>query len=271
MPELLPHPQKRLSAGRDKRSVRSGVEAIDQRHSSAPPVITEWETDTRGQNHYQSPSWYSYVGEGPASSHGENWLQFYHPDDRAKLLREWYRALAGNGAYPYDIEVRIRRHDGVFHWFRVTARPIRDVRGLVTRWRGICAEIKDRPGVRGAPRVAPRRRVLIVDDNRESADSMALVVKTIGHDAAVAYDGHAGLALARKFGPDLAFLDLAMPGLDGYQLARALRAEFPALRMIAVSGFGQEADRARSRDCGFDLHFVKPIDPEFIESLLGRR
>ncbi|MFL6655051.1 MAG: PAS domain-containing protein, partial [Sulfurifustis sp.] len=94
-------------------------------------------------NHYQSPSWYRYVGEGPDSSFGEDWLRFYHPDDRDYLQREWRKSLASEGAYPYDIEVRIRRHDGEYRWFRVQGAPVKSSDGRVVKWTGTCTDIHD--------------------------------------------------------------------------------------------------------------------------------
>ncbi|MFL6652391.1 MAG: ATP-binding protein [Sulfurifustaceae bacterium] len=107
------------------------------------PFQTTWETDFRGMNHYQSPSWYRYVGEGPDSSFGEDWLRFYHPDDRDYLQREWRKSLASEGAYPYDIEVRIRRHDGEYRWFRVQGAPVKSSDGRVVKWTGTCTDIHD--------------------------------------------------------------------------------------------------------------------------------
>lgn len=107
------------------------------------PFQTVWETDYRGMNHYQSPSWYRYVGEGPGSSFGEDWLRFYHPEDREYVKTEWQKSLVSEGAHPYDIEVRIRRHDGEFRWFRVQGAPQRGPDGRVVKWTGTCTDIHD--------------------------------------------------------------------------------------------------------------------------------
>ncbi|HYD96534.1 MAG TPA: ATP-binding protein [Noviherbaspirillum sp.] len=108
------------------------------------PLQTIWETDCRGMSHYQSGSWYRYVGEGVGSSFGEDWLRFYHPDDRGYLKREWQKSLASGGAHPYDIEVRIRRHDGAYRWFRVRGVPQKSSDGQIVKWTGTCTDIHDR-------------------------------------------------------------------------------------------------------------------------------
>lgn len=112
--------------------------------SGEGPFQTVWETDSRGMNHYQSPSWYRYVGEGVGSSFGEDWLRFYHPEDRERLQTEWQQSLAAGGAHPYDIKVRIRRYDGVYRWFRVQGAPIKTRDGQVVKWTGTCTDIHDR-------------------------------------------------------------------------------------------------------------------------------
>jgi CheY-like chemotaxis protein/two-component sensor histidine kinase len=118
-----------------------------------------------------------------------------------------------------------------------------------------------------------RRRVLVVDDNRDAADSLTMLLRSKGHDVRVAYDGPAALAAAGAFGPDLVLLDLGMPGMDGYEVARRLRGmpAFAGRVIAALTGWGQEADRRRTREAGFDHHLVKPVDPAELETLLARR
>jgi CheY-like chemotaxis protein len=114
-------------------------------------------------------------------------------------------------------------------------------------------------------------RVLVVDDNRDVADTTATILRLSGCDTHVAYDGHTGLEAVERLNPDAILLDIGLPGLDGYQVAERLRAQ-PAHRrtlVVAVSGYGQEEDRARSKAAGFDYHVVKPIDPVVITGLLG--
>ncbi len=114
-----------------------------------------------------------------------------------------------------------------------------------------------------------RRRVLVVDDQESLADTLALLLETLGQEARVAYNGVSALEMAKSFRPDVVFSDLAMPGMDGFQLARELRkASGNKATMVAVTGFGQEQDRQRVRDAGFDFHLVKPTTVEDIRQIL---
>ncbi len=113
-------------------------------------------------------------------------------------------------------------------------------------------------------------RVLLVDDNRDFAESLATVLQFNGHDVRLAFDGPSAIELARDFRPEIAFLDLGLPGINGFDLARALRAD-PATRhatLIALTGWGQEKDRERTQEAGFDMHFVKPIEPQSIAQIV---
>ena len=115
------------------------------------------------------------------------------------------------------------------------------------------------------------QRVLVVDDNRDSADSLVTAFAVLGHEAVAAYGGREALARIDDTKPSLIVLDLSMPEMDGYALARAIRAlpAFAAVPMVALSGFGSEADRAKSRDAGFDRHMLKPFDLADLEAMVG--
>ncbi|HEX6723592.1 MAG TPA: ATP-binding protein [Burkholderiaceae bacterium] len=118
------------------------------------------------------------------------------------------------------------------------------------------------------------RRVLVVDDNQDAADSMAGLLELNGHHVAVAYDGPASVEAACADEYDLVLLDIGLPGLDGYQVARRIR-ELCAqttrrTKIVALTGWGQSEDRRRSRESGFDDHLVKPIDPQALIGLLAR-
>ena len=122
------------------------------------------------------------------------------------------------------------------------------------------------------PHPAHRRRVLIVDDNVDAAETLQMVVSQMGHDAHAAHDGPAALDAARARRPDVVLLDISMPGMDGLEVARALRSE-PSLRqtrVVALTGFGQQEDRRRSEAAGFDAHLVKPVSPEELRRVLER-
>jgi PAS domain S-box-containing protein len=116
----------------------------------------------------------------------------------------------------------------------------------------------------------PRRRILVVDDNRDAAQALKLLLETDGHEVRVAADGAGGLALARQYKPDVALLDIGLPSMDGYELARRMREE-PALEgmlLIAVTGYGQMHDRARASASGFNHHLVKPVEFSALQRLL---
>jgi PAS domain S-box-containing protein len=115
----------------------------------------------------------------------------------------------------------------------------------------------------------PRRRVLVVDDNVDAADSLALLLKLSGQETRVAYDGPTALLVAEAFRPQLVLLDIGMPGMDGYEVARRLREQGRKVPLVAVTGWGQEEDRRRSREAGFDHHLVKPVDPSALQQLLA--
>ncbi len=119
---------------------------------------------------------------------------------------------------------------------------------------------------------AARLRVAVVDDNHDTANLLAVSLKRWGHDVVVAHDGHAALELVREHRPDVAVLDIGLPGIDGYELARRLRGEASLDRcmLIAVSGYGQDADRQRAIDAGFDHHLLKPVEPAALMQLLAR-
>ena len=114
-------------------------------------------------------------------------------------------------------------------------------------------------------------RVLIVDDNDDSAASMAMLLQIYGHDARVANDGERCLEIAREFEPQVVMLDIGLPGMDGYEVARRLR-ELPQTRdalLIALTGYGRAEDRKRALEVGFNHHLVKPVDPNEIAALIA--
>jgi PAS domain S-box-containing protein len=115
------------------------------------------------------------------------------------------------------------------------------------------------------------RRVLVVDDNRDSADSMALVLGATGYDVRTAHDGPAALAIAAEYHPECVLLDIGLPGMNGYAVAQRLRAlpGCASATLIAMTGYGQEDDRRRSREAGFDHHLVKPVDFDVLTGLLN--
>ncbi|HSE38324.1 MAG TPA: ATP-binding protein [Blastocatellia bacterium] len=122
----------------------------------------------------------------------------------------------------------------------------------------------------GTAAVKPRR-ILIVDDNADSAETMALLLKLSGHEIEMAHDGERALMTARQFQPEIILLDVGLPGMHGYEVAERLRSlpENKNLVIVALTGYGQERDRQRAMEAGFDYHFVKPIDFQRLESLIN--
>jgi two-component system CheB/CheR fusion protein len=129
---------------------------------------------------------------------------------------------------------------------------------------------RPRPRARVAPVAALPRRVLIVEDNADAAEAMRLLLGAMGHEVTTVGDGAEAIAMARSFRPDVILLDIGLPGIDGYELARRFRLldETSAARVVAVTGYGQPADRERSAAAGFHHHLVKPVDPaKLVEAL----
>ena len=123
----------------------------------------------------------------------------------------------------------------------------------------------------GSPAKATRRRILVVDDNRDAAFSLSMMLELMGNETCVAYDGLQALDVAATFRPDVVVLDIGMPKLNGYDAARRIREEpwGRDIALIALTGWGQLEDRRRSRSAGFDAHLTKPVDPAALEKLLG--
>jgi CheY-like chemotaxis protein/two-component sensor histidine kinase len=123
---------------------------------------------------------------------------------------------------------------------------------------------------RSEPRSSDRRRFLVVDDNRDAADSMALILKLRGSAVVTAHDGLEAVEAAARFRPQVILMDVGMPGLDGYEATRRIREQAwePPPTIIALTGWGQEGDRALSRAAGCDGHMVKPVDLAELERLL---
>jgi PAS domain S-box-containing protein len=118
---------------------------------------------------------------------------------------------------------------------------------------------------------ARTRRVLVVDDNRDAADSLAILLRFSGVEAHVAHDGSAALEAMRVFHPEIVILDLGMPGMDGYDVARRIRQhrKYEDVVLIALTGWGQPEDRKRSNEAGFDHHLVKPVEVDALQALLA--
>jgi signal transduction histidine kinase/ActR/RegA family two-component response regulator len=117
-----------------------------------------------------------------------------------------------------------------------------------------------------------RRRIVVVDDLADAADSLATMLQMMGHDTRTAYDGVEAVQAVGAFKPDVVFLDIGLPKMNGYDAARSIRAQPHGkhVTLVALTGWGQEQDRRRAADAGFDHHLTKPIDPETVEALIAR-
>ena len=127
------------------------------------------------------------------------------------------------------------------------------------------------PGDVAGPTGHASHRLLVVDDNRDAADSLAVFLRFQGHEVRVAHGGQAALEEAKAFKPDLIFLDIGMPGMDGYEVARRVRQQ-PGLESVvlaALTGWGQQEDRRRTAEAGFNHHLVKPPEPKAVEVVLA--
>jgi signal transduction histidine kinase len=126
------------------------------------------------------------------------------------------------------------------------------------------------PAPAAAPKASGHVKVLIVDDNEDGADSLAEVMRLLGAEARVARTGAEALSVAQEFGPELVLLDIGLPGMDGYEIARRLRALTPArMRLVALTGYGSDRDKRMASEAGFDDHVVKPASAQVIETLLA--
>jgi CheY-like chemotaxis protein len=117
---------------------------------------------------------------------------------------------------------------------------------------------------------AVRLRILVAEDNRDSADSLKALLDALGYDTHLAYDGESAVRAAATLRPDVIIMDIGLPGLNGYDAARRIRAQHPDMRVVivALTGWGQRSDRLRSAEAGMDHHLVKPLDLAALKKIL---
>jgi len=180
----------------------------------------------------------------------------------------WQRAQGGLGIGLSLVKEFVERHGG-----RVEARSDGPGKGseFVVRLPIEVETAAVLPPTLAETSHGPRRRVLVVDDNRAAAESLAMLLGYMGHEVRTAYDGEAGLATAAAFRPELILMDLGMPRVDGYEAARRIRTE-PWGRgpfLVALTGWGTDDDRQRTHDAGFDRHLVKPVSPDALRRVLA--
>jgi PAS domain S-box-containing protein len=163
------------------------------------------------------------------------------------------------------------------HGGRVSAASPGHGRGSVFEIRLPVAEASPLPAANPAPSTlnpqhsTPTRRVLVIEDNLDAAETLGDLLEMAGHEVRLAHSGPAGVSEAGRFRPEIVLCDVGLPEMDGYAVARALRDDprtHEAL-LVAVTGYGQEEDRRRSLEAGFDLHLTKPVDPQEVQRLVG--
>jgi CheY-like chemotaxis protein/anti-sigma regulatory factor (Ser/Thr protein kinase) len=166
------------------------------------------------------------------------------------------------------VERLLAMHDG-----RIEARSEGPGRGseFIVRLPLAAGPLPARDPEAEAPRVAAGRRIMVVDDNRDAADSLGELLRTLGADVCVAHSGAEALRALTAARPAVVLLDLGMPTMDGYEVARRIRArpEGRDVVLIALTGWGQEDDRRRSREAGFDHHLIKPADLQALQTALA--
>ena len=163
------------------------------------------------------------------------------------------------------------------HGGRVEARSEGQGRGseFIVRLPTVAAKQADAagspPGETNSRAARPKYRIVVADDNEDAAESLAMLLRMLGHDPQVVHDGLQAVEEAAAGKPDVVLLDIGMPNLNGYDACRRIRA-LPGgkdIFLVALTGWGQEEDRQRSREAGFDEHLTKPADPAVLEKLLA--
>jgi CheY-like chemotaxis protein len=123
----------------------------------------------------------------------------------------------------------------------------------------------------GEKRRTPPRRILVVDDDKDAAESLAVLLRLVGHEVLLAHSGPAALDAAQEQAPDVVLLDIGLPNMDGLEVARRLRQDMGLTKvlLVALTGYGQEDIRSRTQEAGFNAHLVKPVDLDALQGLLA--
>ena len=182
--------------------------------------------------------------------------------------RTYDRAQGGLGMGLTLVRSLVRMHGGTVQ--ALSAGPGKGSEFIV-RLPLAAAEHAQRIGERRTPPAVVRKRILVVDDSRDGADSLGMLLKFLGAEVHLSYDGPSALAALDTFRPMVVLLDIGLPGMDGFEVGRRMRQhpDGAGLCLIALSGWGRDEDRRRSKEAGFDHHLIKPVDPGVLEQLLS--
>jgi len=140
---------------------------------------------------------------------------------------------------------------------------------FTVRLPGLPAPLTLPPVVLKTARVPKPRRLLIVEDHPDVAESLALILRCDDHEVRIAHDGPAALQVLKKFKPEVVLLDVGLPGMDGYEVARRMREEAPESNLTIIALSGSDQDHSQSTQAGFDTHLVKPVHPNLLRSMLA--
>ncbi len=127
----------------------------------------------------------------------------------------------------------------------------------------------DHPGSAAEETALSPRRIVIVEDNEDARQMLKALLELAGHEVHDAADGPAGIELVAAVDPDIAFVDIGLPSIDGYEVARRLRERHKNLCLVALSGYGQSEDRRKAVEAGFDMHLLKPVDPGRLSAIIA--
>jgi CheY-like chemotaxis protein len=191
-------------------------------------------------------------------------------DTFMQVDRSLERAQGGLGIGLSLVRALVDMHEGT-----VEARSEGHGKGsefIVRLSDAVASEPRDVPSGRSEFHTASSSyRILVVDDNRDSALSLAMMLKIMGHDTRTAHDGEAAVEMAESFRPDVVLLDIGLPKMNGYDACRQIRAASWGERMvlIALTGWGQDEDKLHSKEAGFNFHMIKPVDPEALAKILS--
>jgi CheY-like chemotaxis protein len=180
------------------------------------------------------------------------------------------RAQGGLGLGLTLVKALVALHGGAVD---VKSAGANDGTVFTVRFPSVSAPVASRPVVTSSPHAIPGRRILIVEDNEDAREMLRLMLTLAGHDVHESGDGLTAVALAATLAPDVALVDVGLPGIDGYEVARRLRAGHGGERMllVATTGYGQAEDRERALDAGFDAHLTKPVSPERLAEVINHR